>query len=529
MLLLYFAIAFIQISPGELSNAHKELEGLANCFRCHSVGKKVDIEKCLTCHGEIKELIENAHGFHYYVRYKNCTECHREHFGRNFKIVKFDKDSFNHSNTGFPLLGIHAKLQCSECHNLKFILNEKFKSKETYLGLNSKCISCHKDEHRGQLNQDCTVCHSFNDWTDARAKFDHNKSRFKLEGAHKNVDCYSCHKKRYDATSRSNYIVFKNIEFSSCSSCHIDFHKGKFGKCESCHSTSGWRFIKVKFNHNLTEYKLEGKHENLNCNKCHNRVKSVKTENDYMLNFKIKYELCTDCHEDYHKGAFSGRKDNDCKFCHSVYGFIPVFFTIERHNRETRFILAEAHSTLPCSDCHISNGKEKFHWDELICQSCHVDNHGGQFSNTRGRTLCEKCHKTTIWKDLKFEHNETRFKLIGKHSKVKCDECHNQKINIDGKTIVKYKGTPMECFSCHRDIHLGQFADSNGFVKCDRCHNSYGWKELIFDHNRDSKFKLTGAHENVACLKCHRLESSVKGEFVRFKPTPTRCEDCHGS
>ncbi len=30
-----------QISPGDLSNAHKDLEGMSNCTKCHVLGDKV--------------------------------------------------------------------------------------------------------------------------------------------------------------------------------------------------------------------------------------------------------------------------------------------------------------------------------------------------------------------------------------------------------------------------------------------------------------------------------------------------------
>ena len=36
-----------QLSPGDLANAHKNLEGLENCTKCHEIGKKVLPEKCL--------------------------------------------------------------------------------------------------------------------------------------------------------------------------------------------------------------------------------------------------------------------------------------------------------------------------------------------------------------------------------------------------------------------------------------------------------------------------------------------------
>jgi len=82
-------ILFAQISPGELSSAHKELEGMSNCTKCHVLGEKVYNSKCLDCHKEIKKLIEQKRGYHAGkdVLGKDCYACHGEHFGRDFHIL----------------------------------------------------------------------------------------------------------------------------------------------------------------------------------------------------------------------------------------------------------------------------------------------------------------------------------------------------------------------------------------------------------------------------------------------------------
>ena len=46
------------------------------------------------------------------------------------------------------------------------------------------CVGCHKndDVHHGQFTQSCGECHSSLTWTGG--KFDHDKTDFKLTGAH---------------------------------------------------------------------------------------------------------------------------------------------------------------------------------------------------------------------------------------------------------------------------------------------------------------------------------------------------------
>lgn len=82
---------------------------MSNCTKCHDLGKQVSKAKCLDCHTEISDLINQNRGFHSNknVAVKDCWSCHGEHFGRNFKIIKFDENKFEHNETGFELKGSH--------------------------------------------------------------------------------------------------------------------------------------------------------------------------------------------------------------------------------------------------------------------------------------------------------------------------------------------------------------------------------------------------------------------------------------
>ena len=114
---------FGQLSPGELSRVHKQLEGLSNCTKCHILGKKVSNQKCLDCHTELSNRIKSQKGYHVSaeVRGKECIICHSDHHGLDFQIVRFDEKSFNHTSTGFELSGAHIKSKCRDCHKAEFI------------------------------------------------------------------------------------------------------------------------------------------------------------------------------------------------------------------------------------------------------------------------------------------------------------------------------------------------------------------------------------------------------------------------
>ena len=64
LLALIAGDALGQISPGDLSAAHADLEGIRNCTQCHTLGDKVSNDKCLDCHSEIQSLIAGHSGYH---------------------------------------------------------------------------------------------------------------------------------------------------------------------------------------------------------------------------------------------------------------------------------------------------------------------------------------------------------------------------------------------------------------------------------------------------------------------------------
>jgi len=61
------------------------------------------------------------------------------------------------------------------------------------------CWSCHEkdDKHKKRLGKLCEDCHNALDWK--RWDFDHDtRTHFKIDGAHKKLNCYDCHSKPSD-------------------------------------------------------------------------------------------------------------------------------------------------------------------------------------------------------------------------------------------------------------------------------------------------------------------------------------------
>ncbi len=612
--------ATAQISPGPLAKAHQGLSGAADCIQCHQVAVETPSFKCLDCHREIANELQQNKGLHATFPRSGapgaaCVKCHSDHNGVDFQMVHWNPtpQGFNHSATGFALDGKHSGVSCRACHNLQHIAAPQralLASKDlnhTWMGLTPNCATCHEDAHQGRLGSNCAQCHSTTDWKAAsvdQKAFDHSRTQYPLTGAHQQVKCESCHTPGPNGQAR-----YAGLPFASCSDCHRDPHNGSFKQsCETCHTTTSWkrsRFAET-FDHAKTSFPLLGKHAEVQCLSCHvggdfktpvphnqcadchkpdphsgqfakrsdgGRCESCHTvqgwspstfsiadhaKTGFPLNsphanvscsachvpagtatkFKINFASCVDCHRDEHDGQFAGDPwRNRCEQCHNGATFKTTSFTLGKH-QASGFPLTGGHLAVPCNECHKPMSGTKvipYHFNQLSCTTCHEDVHKNQFADrmaalgATGKPLgCEACHSTHDWKDLsKFDHEKTRFRLVGAHRAVACADCHkppNLELNLQHVDFAK---TPVNCADCHQNPHADQFGARG--AECASCHNTIQWQPSLFDHNKTA-FPLKGGHENVACSACHTLKRVVGGNAVLFyKPTPTACEACHAA
>ena len=58
LVLLATATAHAQVSPGALSKAHSSLSGTFQCTDCHDVANRDTKFKCLACHRDIRERLQ---------------------------------------------------------------------------------------------------------------------------------------------------------------------------------------------------------------------------------------------------------------------------------------------------------------------------------------------------------------------------------------------------------------------------------------------------------------------------------------
>src|SRR5262249_44968056 len=147
---------------------------------------------------------------------------------------------------------------------------------------------------------------------------------------------------------------------------------------------------------------------------------------------------------------------------------------------------------VPCAACHPKALFRLTGWS-ADCTPCHKNIHG---ESLFGQKRCVGCHSARIeWTAVDFDHNrKTRFALTGPHKKP-CISFHLPADRWDG---------------CHKDAHLGRFSKTG---ECTACHFGESWgPELRFDHNKQTRFVLTGRHEVVDCRACHRGASSAEYE-----------------
>jgi hypothetical protein len=531
-------------SPGPLAKPHARLEGLSNCVKCHPAGKQLSPDTCLACHTELERRIKNGRGFHGHMpsgTRASCNSCHRDHEGRDFALIDWmpSKERFDHDKTGWPLRGKHAGEKCTTCHEPRRTVDAdaqalRKRGADTMLGIGTACITCHFDEHRGQVaTRDCQRCHGESAWKPAH--FDHDKSAYPLRGKHAQVTCQKCHptladeqKHPFPPARSTRYTQLTGLDHDRCVDCHNDPHDGRFGEtCESCHTVDGWaapaRKKEERAFHERTRYPLRGLHASVACDACHRPSRGKPAR------FKgLPFAACRDCHVDAHGGQLA---DPACERCHTVDGFRPSLFELEDHQK-TAYKLEGAHAAVACTACHSKFGRGQRASNSKLasivlrmpgqgdkCERCHADPHAGQLAQG-----CTSCHDLDSFHKPRFDHGKTRMPLTGVHGKLACAACH-QKQRVGDDEIVRYRPISPACATCHADVHVGQFAGT----RCEECHEAVEWKRTKFRHDdkRFTDYRLEGRHAKVACGRCHTKVVVADGKVQRFRPLPRACATCH--
>jgi hypothetical protein len=471
-------------------------------------------------------------------------------FGGLYVLLSMSASAWAQISPG-KLSKYHEQLEgianCTACHELGKELSS------------AKCLACHSalkariDAGAGYHSSTdvkgatCASCHSEHNgrefelvhWPQGKDHYDHRLTGYPLEGAHASAGCRNCHKPDFMAdvvrsdtrvSTQSSYLGLS----AACLNCHAAEHGAQMSNdCASCHTFQSWKPAE-KFSHARTKYPLSGKHQQVECAKCHlleavtvsDAIHIGKKEN---VGFAAKYaglsfSNCTPCHTDPHENKFGA----NCEGCHTTASFHQIVGQLFDHNK-TNFPLTGKHAAVDCAKCHTS-GNMTEPVAHARCSDCHRDAHHGQFADRQDKGKCESCHTVDGFVPATYTmdaHQECRYPLTGSHLAVPCFVCHTQVVESKAKSYTRFDFADLTCKGCHKDAHEGQLDKWIAQGGCEFCHGTETWHRTTFDHKL-SRFVLEGKHRETPCLSCHTVKKIGTNENVMWmKPVAVECNACH--
>ncbi len=275
--------------------------------------------------------------------------------------------------------------------------------------------------------------------------------------------------------------------------------------CAFCHTADSWtiEIDSIQFNHNTTDFYLEGTHNQVDCKLCHPTLVFNEASSD-----------CISCHDDVHSMTVG----NDCVRCHTSETWL--IDNIPELHEENGFPLIGAHSSLSCDECHISDTYLRFDRLGNECINCHQDDYlattNPNHQSAGYSTECLDCHNPLGfgWEADVITHGF--FPLTLGHDIQDCKECHISD---------NFSDASPECVSCHQDDYnstTNPNHQSAGFsTNCILCHTAdIDWIPASFNHD-DQFFPIySGEHEGEwnDCIDCHNNPNNY-AEFT--------CIGCH--
>lgn len=382
--------------------------------------------------------------------------------------------------------------------------------------------------HGEDFKVPCDQCHSSaKGWKFDQAvySFDHGKTKFSLEGQHKNADCKQCH------TS----LIFKDAP-TNCLGCHTDIHEQTVGpECGRCHTPNSWIINNITDLHRRTRFPLVGMHATTLCENCH--------KSNSMLRFEPLGVECYDCHSADFAATTSPNHtqagySTNCTECHNMNAF-----SWGGNINHSFFPLNGGHA-IACQKCHTSGVYEKIPKE---CNACHQNDYNTATNPNHSQlgfpTNCEMCHTINGWSPADFTNHDTYFPIYsGKHNKGvwnSCSDCHKNSSNYKEFTCI-------DCHEHNQNDMNKEHREVGGYVynsqACLSCHPR-GSADDGFDHSK-SGFPLTGAHTTTQCEQCHTNGYTTAPSKVcsachsnKYNATtnpnhttaniPNTCETCH--
>jgi len=459
-------------------------------------------------------LDDSPHGSDFQI---SCNTCH------SAKGWEIDKEiySFDHGTTRLPLTGQHIQADCRNCHPTLVFSEAK-----------TECVSCHTDPHQSTVGSDCSRCHTPESWLVKNITEIHQMSRFPLLGAHRTADCFDCHK--------SENLIRFDIPDIECISCHRrdylattnpnHFESGISDNCILCHSINSNQWAGPGFDHSY--FPLVNAHSEPLCAECHKTSRYSDTQPE--CNSCHQKEFIATANPNHTASGFS----NNCEECHSLNpGWKPANID------HTKFPLTLGHADPACIDCHKNGNFSVISGD---CYSCHQPDYASttdpNHQSSGFSITCTDCHTTNPdWKPTTFNHNS--FPLTLGHSGPSCYDCHKG----------NYTSTSNDCYACHAtdyNVAVNPNHRTLSFsTSCSQCHTTNpDWKPASYLQH-DTQFPIysgnhrgewntcTDCHINLSnystfsCINCHEhnktdMDNEHNGESG-YSYASDACYNCH--
>ena len=294
-----------------------------------------------------------------------------------------------HANTRLPELGLHAALQCADCHRQAAV--------QQFSGPVTRCIECHQATFAATTNpshtslafsRQCESCHQLTSWS--FALFQQHDAIFPIySGTHAGVwsDCSSCH------TSATDLKAF------TCLTCHVQ------GRTDPAHQ-------------GITGYS----YASLACLTCHPDGRSGSfAQHDAVFPIFTgthagRWTACTDCHTDpTNRTAFTCMSGA----CHPQASTDPAHAGIPSY----------AFTASQCLACHPTGQQGTFTQHDQLFFPIYSGTHAGRWQS------CTACHPTA-----------------GQPLVFTCmsSGCHPQaQTNSNHGGVSGYQYTAQSCYTCH--------------------------------------------------------------------------------
>jgi len=416
--------------------------------------------------------------------------------------------TFDHITTGFPLTGLHARVDCESCHVAGI-----------FKGTPRECRSCHArgsrisatvppEDTTHNINQqtECGQCHRSAGWTVAHFEHLGITSGCNLchvaggggrpaptDPVHSQImgaDCSDCHNSTQSFTSASRLDHSGITSGCGAAGCHASDkararNHAMLTDCQYCHSYPTWDGSGM--NHDY----IGG----TQCRTCHVSGGGATAAPADQLHASVSNQACSDCHA---TDTFTGATID-----HSLIVTGCAATGCHASDRTQ----ARNHAGLSsCEACHLYPN-----WSPV-----HTMNHSAV-----GATLCKSCHTvgglatTTIESDPTPPHPDT--------SGQGCSSCHSTVTFAGARVDHTFITTGCGNAGCH-DSDKATATNHASLTSCESCHHFPDWLSVNMNHS------ATGT---TTCKSCHvsgSIASTVApNDAVHQNIGSQDCNACHSS